>query len=175
MATVNTWRAVQTAVAFAATKDMLDVFNGGAATRVLRVRRMYQLNNGTGAVVGVLTTMEIRRITTATVGTAVTPVAHDTTNSALEAAATAGTGRTITLSDLFRRYLWSNDEPAVSGATQDEWELLIPFGEVWNAGYGDTAVQPVVARANQGYSIYHSGASAVGSNDFEIEFTDEAT
>lgn len=171
----NTWRATAGGVTFAATKDMLNIFNGGAATRVIRARRAYQFNNGTVAVTGVLTTMQIRRLTAASAGTAVTPVAHDTNNSALEAALTAGTGQTVTGSDIFRRYLWSNDEPTVSLATQDEWELLVPNAEVWNAGYGDSAVQPIVCRFNQGFEIFHSGSTIVGANDFEIEFTDEAT
>jgi hypothetical protein len=168
---VATYRATSGAVAFAATKDMLNVFNGGAATRVTRVYRCYQFNNGTTAVTGVLTTLQVRRITAASAGTAVTPVKHDTNSANLEAAQTAGTGQTTTGSDIFRRYLWSNDEPTVSTATQDEWEMLVPFAEIWNAGYADSNVEPIVCRATQGCQIFHSGSSTVGSNDFEIEFT----
>ncbi len=168
---VATYRAIAAAPAFAATKDMINVFNGAAATRVTKVYRCYQFNNGTTAVTGVLTTMQIRRITAASAGTAITTVKHDTSSANLEAAQTAGTNQTTTGSDIFRRYLWSNDEPAVSGATQDEWELLVPFAEVWNAGYSDSNVEPIVCRASQGAQVYHSGSSAVGSNDFEIEFT----
>jgi hypothetical protein len=173
----NTWRATAAGVAFAATKDMLNVFNSASSTRVIRVYRCYNFNNGTGAVTGALTTMQIRRITAASAGTAVTPVAHDTSNSALNANTTAGTGQTTTGSDIFRRYLWSNDEPAVSGSSQDEWELLVPFAEVWNAGYGDSNIQPLTCLAStaQGVQIFHSGASVVGTNDFEIEFTDSAS
>lgn len=171
----NTWRSTSQAVAFASGKSMLDLFNGATATRVLRVRRAYQFNNGTTAVAGVLTTMQVRRSTAASGGTSVTPVAHDTNNSALEAAATSGTGRTVTDGSLFRQYLWSNDEPVSTGSGLDEWELLVPFGEVWNAGYADSNVQPIVCRADQGFHIKQSGTSAVGSNDFEIEFTDEAS
>lgn len=168
----NTWRATGAAVTFANAKSMLDVFNATSSARIIRCYRGYQFNNGTGAVTGVLTTMQIRRITAASAGTTVTPVAHDTSNSALDANTTAGHNRTATGSDIFRRYLWSNDEPSVSGTTQDEWELLVPFAEVWNAGYGDSNIQPIVCRATQGFNIFHSGSSAVGSNDFEIEFTD---
>lgn len=170
-----TWRATQGAVAFAATKDMLNVFNGGASARIIRAYRAYQFNNGTGAVTGVLTTMQVRRITSASAGTAVTPVKHDTSSGALDVNTTAGTNQTVGGSDIFRRLVWSNDEPTVSAATMDEWELLVPFAEIWNAGYGDTNIEPIVCRANQGFEIFHSGASAVGTNDFEIEFTDAAT
>jgi hypothetical protein len=154
---------------------MLDVFNGAGSTRVVRVYRIYQFNNGVTAVTGVLTAMRINRLTAASAGTTVTPVAHDTASSALNANTTAGTGRTVTRTSVFRQFLWSNDEPAVSGATMDEWELLVPFAEVWNAGYGDTNIEPLVCRAGFGVEIQQSGTSAVGSNDFEIEFTDSAT
>jgi hypothetical protein len=171
----ETWRAVALGVAFAASKSMLDVFQATGGTRVYRARRMYHFNNGLTSVTGVLTTMRVTRITDATGGSAVTPVAHDTTNAALPAQLTAGTGRTVTTTDVFRQYIWSNDEPAVSAATIDEWELLVPFAEVWNAGYGDTNVQPLVCRATQGVQLSHVGTTLVGANDFEIEFTNEAT
>lgn len=171
----NTWRSTFGGAAFAATKDMLNVMNGSSSARVIRVYRAYQFNNGVTAVTGVLTTMQIRRITAASAGTAVTPVKHDTNNAALDVNTTSGTAQTTTGTDIFRRFLWSNDEPTVSANTQDEWELLVPFAEVWNAGYGDTNVDPIVCRAGFGFQIYHSGSTTVGTNDFEIEFTDAGT
>jgi hypothetical protein len=170
-----TWRATSAAIAYASSKDMLNVFNATASARIIRAYRAYFFNNGTGAVTGVLTTLQIRRITTASAGTAVTPVKHDTNSGALDANTTCGTGQTVTGTDIFRRLVWSNDEPTVSAATQDEWELLVPFAEVWNAGYGDSNIEPIVCRATQGFEIFHSGASAVGTADAEIEFTDAAT
>lgn len=170
-----TWRATSQAVAFASAKSMLDLFQAGAGARVERAYRMYQFNNGTTAVTGVLTLMRVNRGTSSTGGSTVTPVKHDTASSALTADVTAGTGRTFGRTDVFRQYLWSNDEPTVSGATMDEWELLIPFAEIWNAGYGDSNIEPIVCRPGFGVEIQQSGASAVGSNDFEIEFTDAAT
>ena len=146
-----TWRATSGAVAYAATKDMLNVFNGTASTRIIRAYRAYWFNNGTAAVTGVLTTSQCRRITAASAGTAVTPVAHDTNNSALNAATTAGTNQTTTGTDIFRRFLFVNEEPIVAGTTQANWLTLVPFAEVWNAGYGDTNVDPVVCRATQGF------------------------
>lgn len=170
-----TWRATSGAVAYASSKDMLNVFNGTASTRIIRVYRAYWFNNGTAAVTGVLTTAQCRRITAASVGTAVTPVAHDTNSSALNAATTAGTNQTTTGTDIFRRFLFVNEEPIVAGTTQANWLTLVPFAEVWNAGYGDTNVEPVVCRATQGFQLFHSGTSAVGTADLEIEFTDAAS
>lgn len=166
-----TWRATAAAVAFAATKKMLNVFNASGSAVIVRVYRAYQFNNSVNAVTGVVTTMEINRITTATSGTTVTPVAHDTNSTALPAQVTAGHNQTCTSTDIFRRYLWTNEEPVVAGTTMANWMVLIPFCEVWLSGYGDSTIEPIVCRAVQGFAIYHSGATAVGANDFEIEFT----
>jgi len=166
-----TWRATSAAITYANAKDMLNVFNGAASAKIIKVYRCYFFNNGTGAVTGVLTTLQVRRITAASVGTAVTPVKHDTNSAALDANTTCGTNQTVTGSDIFRRLVWSNDEPTVSAATQDEWELLVPFAEIWNAGYGDSNIEPITCRTTQGCEIFHSGSSAVGTADAELEFT----
>jgi hypothetical protein len=170
-----TFRATGGGIAYASSKDMLNVFNGTATARVIRVYRGYWFNNGTAAVTGVLTTAQCRRITAASAGTAVTPVKHDTNSSNLDAATTCGTNQTTTGTDIFRRFLFVNEEPIVAGTTQANWLTLVPFAEIWNAGYGDTNVEPVTCRATQGFQLFHSGSSAVGTADLEIEFTDSAT
>ncbi len=170
-----TFRATGGGIAYASSKDMLNVFNGTSSARIIRVYRAYWFNNGTTAVTGVLTTGQCRRITAASSGTAVTPVKHDTNSSNLDANTTAGTNQTTTGTDIFRRFLFVNEEPVVAGTTQANWLTLVPFAEIWNAGYGDTNVEPVVCRATQGFQLFHSGTSAVGTADLEIEFTDAAT
>jgi len=89
-----TWRATGGAIAYGSGKDMLDVFNATGTARVIRAYRMYWFNNGTAAVTGVITTGQVRRITAASAGTAVTPVKHDTSSGALDANTTCGTNRT---------------------------------------------------------------------------------
>jgi hypothetical protein len=170
-----TWRATGGAIAYAATKDMLDVFNASGTARVIRAYRMYWFNNGTASVTGVITTGQVRRITAASSGTAVTPVKHDSNSSALDANTTCGTNRTVTGTDIFRRFLFVNEEPVVAGTTQANWLTLVPFAEIWNAGYGDTNVEPVTCRAAEGVQLFHSGSSTVGTADLEIEFTDAAS
>jgi len=170
-----TWRATGSAIAYASAKDMLNVFNATASARIIRAFRGYWFNNGTAAVTGVVTTAQVRRITTASAGTTVTPVKHDTNSGALDANTTCGTAQTVTGTDIFRRFLFVNEEPVVAGVTQANWLTLVPFAEVWNAGYGDTVIEPIVCRATQGFELFHAGASAVSTADLEIEFTDAAT
>lgn len=171
----NTWSASAQVVTYASGKSMISLFNGAAATRVLRVYRMYHFNSNTSSVSGVLTEMRVNRISTSTGGTTITPVSFDTTNSALEGAVVAATGANNTVSALFRRYIYSNDEPTVGTGTIDEFELLIPFACVWQEGYGDSNMQALTARVDEGYEIKQQGTSAVSSADLEILFTDSAT
>lgn len=172
----NTWTAYAAGVAFAATKNMLAILNGGS--RVIRIRRIWLLNTQTAAVTGVLCNGDIRRYTgSPSMGspTTVTPVAHDTANSGLSSV-TIGTGGTLsgTGPSVFRGYLWSSDEAAVSGATVDELEMLPAFGLIWDAGYADANVQPIAIRQNEMVAVYNTGGAA-GLVDVVIEFTDEAS
>lgn len=169
-----TWRGTSAAIAWASAKSMIDIFQAVGSTKVLRCTRFYLFNNGTGAVTGVLITVQVRRIITAVSGgSTVTPVKHDTTSAALNANTSMGTGRTVTGSDVFRRIVMSNDEPAVSGSTMDEWELLVPNALIFEAGYGDSNVESIVCNAatTEGADITQTSASAVGTCDAEIEFT----
>lgn len=174
----NTWRATSQGVAYASNKAMLDVFNASSSARYIRVYRAYMFNNGTSAITGVLLNITVRRSSTsASAGTTVTPVAHSSGYSALDVNTTAGTGRTTTDGSLLRQLLYQNDEPAVTTLDMDALLTLVPFAEIWNAGYGDTNVEPVLCRSgqNEGFVIRSPGATAVGSADLEIEFTDAAS
>jgi hypothetical protein len=169
----NTWTVYGQGISFVAGKNMLAILNGG--TRVLRIRRLGFLNNQTGAVTGVVCLGEIRRYAAAGLAGHVTVLAitHDSTNSALQSV-TIGTGGTPSgTAEVLRRYLWSSDEPAASGATVDELECLVPLNVLWDAGYGDANVQPLVLRQNEMLVIYNM-VGAAGIVDIWIEFTDEA-
>jgi hypothetical protein len=170
----NTWTAYAAGIAFAANKNMLAILNNGS--RVLRIRRIGFLNNQTAAVTGVVCFGEIRRYAGAGLAgpTVVTPLAHDTSNSALDTVVIGTAGTPSGTSSLFRRYIWSSDEPAVSGASVDELECLVPLNVIWDAGYGDTEVQPLTIRPGEMLSIYNT-VGAAGIMDVWIEFTDEAS
>lgn len=153
---------------------MIDIANGAAATKVVSAFVFMFFNNGVTSVTGALTTLQVERHSTGspTGGSAFSPVKHNNGSANVEAAFTAGTGRTCTNTDVFRRIVWSNDEPAVSGASMDEWELLVPNCAIWSI-LGETRLEPLVCRAGvgEGLQIRHTGSSAVGTADAEIIFT----
>jgi hypothetical protein len=150
----NTWRATASGVPYAANKDMLNVFNN-AHTRVLRVYRMYLFNNQRTGVAGILNYVEIWRNTTATGGTLVDPVPHNPNNPTLNALVTCGFGQTVTNNVQLRRVLSQNDEQTVTTLDFDYFTTLVPFVELWNAGYADTNIQPLTCPSGQsiGYGI----------------------
>lgn len=172
----NTWTLNNQGIAFGASKVMAGILNGGS--RVLRIARMGLLNNQTAGVTGVACLMEIRKYPSAltwTSPTAVTPVAHDSTNGALSSV-TAGNSGTPSVSTpvTLRRIFWSSDEPSISTATSDELECFVPLNVIWDAGYGDTAVQKVAVRQNEGFLLYNT-TGAAGIVDIWTEFLDEAS
>jgi hypothetical protein len=173
----NTFTLFNQGISFAAGKVMAGIFNEGA--RVLRVRRIGLLNTQTSSVTGVMCQLDVRRYTaTATWSgsSAVTPVKHDSNNSALSSvtAGNSGTPGTSGSTHTFRRVVWSSDEASLSSATADEWECLVPLNIIWDAGYADSNVQPLVIRTDEAVNIYNVSGAA-GLLDSWIEFTDEAS
>ena len=159
-------------VVFAANKCMASIFNNTGTAVTVKVYRMYVLNNQYNAVTGVLTNLEIRKLTSSSGGTTITAAPHDTTNT-LSASVACATNASVASSDLYRRVLWSTDEPSNTAATVmtvDEFQCFLPIGCVWSMGYGDTNVDPITLNANEGIGIINTGAVA-GTCDIIIEFT----
>lgn len=168
----QTYTASAIGATFASNKSMIGIFNGSGSGRIVRVYRVWVLNNQTSAVTGVLTTWTLRRSSAQTGGTAITAVKHDSNSESMPAQVAIATGGTVTLTgdNAFRAWVWSNDEPAVSSGTSDEFETLIPLNCVWDST-GDSNIEPIVLREGQGLSVHHSGSSAVGIADIFVEYT----
>ena len=168
----QTYTASAIGATFANAKHMLGIFNGSGSGRVIRIYRVWVLNNQTTAVTGVLTTFALRRTSAQTGGTAITAVKHDSNSENMPAQAVIATGATITLTadNPLRAWAWSNDEPSVSSGTSDEFETLIPLNCVWDST-GDNTIEPIVLREGQGITVQHTGSSAVGVCDVYVEYT----
>ncbi len=162
-----------TDLAFGNNKSLLTIFNGVSSAVILRIYRILILNNQTVAVAnGVVTTLEIRRISASSGGSNLTVLKHDTNTSDLDANVTATTGSTDTVgTDIIKMFLWSTDEPAATTATIDEWQLLPVFNMVWDSGYADTNLEPIVLRAGEGLTIKQPGSNTLGQCDIFVEFT----
>lgn len=168
----KTYTAYATGIAFASNKSLLGIFNAHA-TRKVKLYRVWVLNNQTSGVTGVLTSMLLRKISALSAGTAVTPVAHDTGNTSVDlTSVTCVTGGTFTNTgdNAFRQIMWSGDEPAVSSATSDELQCIVPLMCIWDST-GDSNIEPFVCNTNEGIHILQPGSNAVGILDVAFEFT----
>lgn len=159
-------------IAFASNKSLCAIFNAHA-TRKVRVYRVWALNNQTSAVTGVLTSMSLRKSSAQSGGTALTPIQHDTGNTAVDlTSVTTATGATVTntADSPVRVIMWSSDEPAVSGATSDEFQCIVPLMCIWDST-GDSNIEPITLNQNEGLHLVQPGANAVGILDVFMEFT----
>jgi hypothetical protein len=172
---LETWHASSQAVAFANAKHLIDLFNSSASSKTIKIFRIWIFNNQTGTPTGVLSALQIKRTSASSAGTAITPVAHNLGNAALNVGTTVGTNRSITAGAIFRQILWATDEPTITTIDMDALLTLVPFCEIWSIGYGDTNVQPLTCRAsnNEGVTLQQPGSNVQGVCDVEMEFTNE--
>lgn len=171
----QTFTAYYPGVTFAAAKNMAAILNSHA-TEVLKIRRVGLLNSQTAAVTGVICQLEMRGYFSGSPGltapTAVTPTAHDSTNTAPTTATYGHAGTIAGTATTFRRVFWSSDEAAISTGTLDELETIVPLNIIFDAGYGDSNVQPLTLRTSQMAMVYNT-TGAAGLLDTWIEFTKE--
>ena len=168
----KTYTAAAIGIAFASNKSLLGILNAHA-TRKVKVYRVWVLNNQTAAVTGVLTSISLRKLSALTGGTAITPVQHDTGNTSVDLTSiTCVTGGTATQTGdaALRVIMWSGDEPAVSAATSDELECIVPLMCIWDST-GDSNIEPITLNTNEGLHVVQPGANAIGISDIFIEFT----
>lgn len=170
---VATYNVPALDIAFAANKCMAGVYNGSGSGKVIKVYRIWMLNNQQVAVTGVLTNVELRKITAASGGTDIVPSRNDSSSAALPAQVKVGTNMTVTLGGVLKRIIWSTDEPGSNAVTTlDELECIVPLGCVWEMGYGDPYATPLTLREGDGIALYNTGGS-VGQCDIFIEMTAE--
>jgi hypothetical protein len=168
----KTYTAAAIGIAFASNKSLLGIMNAHA-TRDVKIYRVWHLNNQTSAVTGVITSVALRKISSLSGGTAVTPVAHDTSNSSVDLTSISTiTGGTFanTADNQFRIWMWSTDEPAVSSATSDEFQCIPVLMCMWDST-GDSNIEPLTANQNEGFHVLQPGSNAVGISDIFMEFT----
>jgi hypothetical protein len=168
----KTYTASAIGVAFASNKSLLGIFNAHA-TRDVKIYRVWHLNNQTAAVTGVITSIALRKISSLSGGTTVTPIQHDTSNTSVDlTSVTCVTGGTFanTADTQLRIWIWSTDEPAVSSATSDEFQCIPVLMTMWDST-GDSNIEPLVANQNEGFHVLQPGSNTVGISDLFMEFT----
>lgn len=175
------YTAAATGPSFALDKCVLGLHNGAGSGKILRIYRIWALNNQTAAVTGIVATLSLCRFSTGSGGLPLTPLRHDTADPALPAQIICSTGMNYTVDARFRHIRWSTDEPiAGTGQGIDEIQTVPSLNMLWDSSYAyinENLVQPMVLREGQGIGIVVTAISGAvaGSGDFFIEFTSGAT
>lgn len=170
-----------TAIAPAASTHMAYIRNQHA-TKVLKVYRVWIKNTflSTG-ITGGLTTFQLSLATGYTSGgtamtvskcdsTSATPVLNTDMNCLR---ATGITGVTLATGGILRQVCVPHDELTAKTAVNAE----VLWGQqslccMWDSGYGDSNIQPITLRQNEGLSLYcPAGVATGGGYDFTFEVT----
>lgn len=161
-------------VSFSANSSLIGVFNGASSTHLIKVYRVICLNNHTSAITGEVTGLELWTTTAQSGGSAATVTKHDSGNSALDGNVSIAHGATVTRDQRLRRWPWYVDDVAIGAYSGAAWEVVPALNIVWDLGYGNRYVDPIVLRPNEGIDIWHLGTTAVGTVDVAVQFTQVA-
>lgn len=181
----NVYTIAAPGVAFNAGKCMIGLFNGTGSGKIIRLYRVFMLNNQTTAVTGLNVLMRVDRFSTGSGGVELLVVKHDSQSSSLPSQVVCSTNMSFTTDVTFRRLYWSSDEPLASDAANiDEFQTVPNVGKIVNFdwSYRDTTLEPYVLREGYGIGVvcensYSTAtvAASVGSADFFFEFTAETS
>lgn len=164
-----TYYATADAVAFAANKQMISIYNASGSGVLVVIKKLYLINLALAAVTGVAVRQDVKRFSAVhTAGTAITPVACDSASPALSASITVKTGATVTDLSLLFPLTFANDEV---GATQAFPSVQLQAGFNWMPE--GTEVQETRLREGEGLTVKNITNTVVGSFAYMFVFTVE--
>lgn len=157
-------------------KNLLAINNATGSGKLIKIYRIWVINNGTGAVSGGVTGILLGRMAAVSSGgTATNFIPHSSAVTASAAtpftgisAVTGATTITGTIATELRRVFKASDEIAASGATMEEIQMIPQWAAIWDTGYADANVEPLVLRENQGILIRTDSAPANAAGQFSI-------
>lgn len=158
-------------IAIGNNKSMLSFLNTGS--KVVRIREIKIINGRTTATTGIVAKFDLFRMTGATVGTTLTPLAFDTTDSVTSTAVKTGATIAGEASASLMHWEWSSDE--WSSGTQDVESTDHAFQSLIAAYKWDTAsgLKAITIRPGEGIHLKHTVNSTAGSFDIYVQFTEE--
>lgn len=153
--------------------SLFSLVNTSGSTVKIKIREIRLINvQASIVIIGAADDFRLLRITGHSVGTALTVMPHDTTDT-LNASVTARTGATVTGEGTvpLRRWFWSSDEwgPGAQDveSTDHTMQTLIP------AYVPLPRTKPIVLNANEGITIKCVTTTLVGTFDVTVLFTQE--
>lgn len=164
-----TYYALADAVAFAANKQHISIFNNAGSNQVIAIRKMFHINLSLAAVTGVAVRFDVKKTTAQSVGTAITANSADSANPALSGLQIA-TGATVTEGAILYPITTQNDE--LTAANTAIANYLMQFGNLALEGIEQ---QEYRLRPGEGMTVKQITSTTVGSFAWLIAFTVEST
>lgn len=168
-AALPTYYAMADAVAFAANKQHISIFNNAGSNQVIAIRKMFHINLSLAAVTGVAVRFDVKKTTAQSVGTAITANSADSANPALSGLQIA-TGATVTEGAILYPITTQNDELTASNTAIANY--LMQFGNLALEGIEQ---QEYRLRPGEGMTVKQITSTTVGSFAWLITFTVEST
>jgi len=164
-----TYFALADAVAFAANKQMISIYNAAASGVLVVIKKLYLINLQLTTVTGVAVRQEVKRFTAAhSAGTLITAVSQDSANQAVPAGVTVRTAATVTDVTLLFPLTFANDEV---GVTQAFPSVQLQAGINWMIEGNE--VQETRLREGEGLTVKNITSTVVGSFAYMFVFTIE--
>jgi hypothetical protein len=153
-------------------KHMISIMNNTGSTVVIKIKKIFLINNQTTAVTGVAVDMRGFRITSLTGGTTIVPQSfdlNDTINGSV-VCATGGTVGGLGTIPLIRR-VFSSDEwgPGTLDVEAND-HIIQSVLPIYDEGFNQ---KPITLRAGQGFTLQCVTNTTAGNFDFEVTFTQE--
>lgn len=162
-----TYYALADAVAFAANKQMISLYNAAGSGKLVVLKKLYLINLQLSSVTGVAVRQDFKRFSAVhSGGTLITPVPCDSSNPALPAGVTCRTGATVTDLTLLFPLTFANDEV---GATQAFPSVQLQAGINWLPEGSE--VQEVRLREGEGVTVKNITSTVIGSFAYMFVFT----
>lgn len=168
-AAMPTYYVLADAVAFAANKQHVSLFNQAGSNQVVAIRKMFHINLSLGAVTGVALRFDVKRTTAQSVGTAITAQSADSSNPALSNILIA-TGATVTEGAILYPIITQSDE--VTAANTAVANYLMQYG---NLAIEGQELQEYRLRPGEGLTVKQITSSTVGSFAWLLALTVEPT
>ena len=162
-----TYYALADAVAFAANKQHISIFNNAGSNQVIAIRKMFHINLSLAAVTGVAVRFDVKKTTAQSVGTAITANSADSANPALSGLQIA-TGATVTEGAILYPITTQNDE--LTAANTAIANYLMQFGNLALEGIEQ---QEYRLRPGEGMTVKQITSTTVGTFAWPIAFTVE--
>lgn len=168
-AAMPTFYALADAVALAANKHHISIFNQAGSNQVISIKKIFQINLSLTAVTGVALRFDVKRATAVSAGTAITAQSMDSTDSAL-ANVTINTNGTVTDGSLLYPYITQSDE--VTAANTAVANYLTQYG---NLALESPEMKEIRLNPGEGFTVKQITSSTVGSFAWLVAFTVEST